>query len=136
MNIRIAALCDFAQVREGLLSISSAGITRLARHQYPASSGIMVALMVELQPSETLIPHEIRTRMEDEDGRRIAEAVGGFQMPEPPATDPGEMVYLPFVVDFRDVPLPAVGRYQVVIDPVESDAIALGFRAGFPTDPP
>ncbi len=136
MNIRVATLCDFAQVREGLLSIMSAGITRVTRPQFPAPAEITVALMIELHPSEAMAPHEIRKRMEDADGRRIAEAVGAFQMATNPATDPGEMVYLPFVVNFREVALPAVGRYQVVIDPIEQGPIALGFRAGFPGDTP
>jgi hypothetical protein len=40
------------------------------------------------------------------------------------------------VLDFREVELPAAGRYQVVVDPVtvEANETQLSFRAGFPSD--
>ena len=50
MKVSVAAICDFAQVREGLLSVISAGINRLWRPQYPAPMGAMLALIVA-QPS-------------------------------------------------------------------------------------
>ena len=46
MDIRVATLCDFAQVREGLLFVSSAGITRVYRESFPAPIGVMLALVL------------------------------------------------------------------------------------------
>lgn len=136
MEIRVATICDFAQVREGLLSVLSAGITRIWNNQYPAPLGVMIALILEINPSDTLVPQEVRIRVENEDGAQLAEASGGFQMEPGPGHDPGELLVLPSVIDFRNLPIPAAGRYQIVIDPMSEgiDPTVLAFRAGFPSD--
>lgn len=136
MEVRVATLCDFAQIREGLLTVASGGITRVWRSQYPAKLGIMLALIIEITAVEAVEPREIRIRIENADGGRLAEASGGFQLQQVPDHDPGEMLNLPLVLDFRDVELPAAGRYQVVVDPMTGGVshTQLSFRAGFPSD--
>ena len=135
MEIRVATICDFAQVREGLLSVLSAGITRIWNNQYPAPLGVMIALILEINPSDTPI-QEVRIRVENEDGAQLAEASGGFKLEPGPGLDPGELMVLPSVIDFRNLPIPAAGRYQIVIDPMSEgiDPTVLAFRAGFPSD--
>ena len=136
MEIRVATICDFAQVREGLLSVISAGVTRIWRSQYPAPLGVMLALIFEVGPSDARIPREVRFRVENADGARLAEAAGAIQADPSPGHDPGEMLTLPLVVDFRDLQLPAAGRYQIVIEPMSEGGLPtiLAFRAGFPGD--
>lgn len=136
MKIRVATICDFAQVREGLLSVVSAGITRLWRPQYPAAMDIMLALLIEIPPDEARIPKEIRVRVENADGTRLVETSAGFQAGPGPQTDPGELLNVPFVLDLRKFELPTPGRYQIVVDPMREDLepTVLAFRAGFPTD--
>ena len=131
MKIRIATLCDFAQVREGLLFISSAGITRMNRAQFPSPLGIMLVVVFEVSPDAVRsFPHEMRFRLENEDGKRLMEGGGAFQLDSVPGDlDSGEPVLLNFVADIRNIPLPEPGRYQVVIDTVSDAHIALGFRA-------
>ncbi len=134
MQIRSATLCDFAQVRDGLLSVVSASITRVWRDQYPSQMGIMLAIILEVVQSEAQAPQEVRVRVEDADGARLAEASSGFQIHPPlPSLDPGEAMLMPAAYDFRSVALPAAGRYQVVVDPMTDGAepVALAFRAGF-----
>lgn len=132
MEIRVATICDFAQVREGLLSVLSAGITRVWQTQYPAPLGVMVALVFELAPGAATTPREVQFRVENADGDRLAEGVGAIQADPSPGHDPGEMLTLPMVVDFRSLQLPAAGRYQIVIDPMSDgvDPTVLAFRAG------
>lgn len=131
MKISAAAICDFAQVRDGLLSVISASITRVVHDRYPANMAVMLALILEVAPGEAKMPREIRVRVEDADGERLAEISGGFQIEHPPpALDPGELMMVPLAVDLRNIPLPAAGRYQVVIDPM-SQGVAptvLAFR--------
>ena len=137
MRVCVAAICDFAQVREGLLSVISAGINRLWRPQYPAPMGVMLALIVEVAPGEAKIPREIRFRVETADGVRLAETSAGFQIgAPPPQTDPGEVMMVPFAVDFRAVQLPAAGRYQIVVDLMTQglEESVLAFRAAFPSE--
>ena len=132
MEIRVATICDFAQVREGLLSVLSAGITRVWQTQYPAPLGVMVALIFELAPGSASIPHEVQFRVENADGDRLAEGAGAIQADPSPGHDPGEMLTLPMVVDFRSLQLPAAGRYQIIINPMSDgvDPTVLAFRAG------
>lgn len=133
MDLRVATLCDFAQVREGLLTIASGGITRVWRNQYPNQCGLMVAMAVELSAAEANEPYEVRVRLEGADGQRHAEFSAGFQTTPGPNTDAGEMIVVPMVADLRSAKLPAAGRYQVVIDPIADGMVeaALGFRADF-----
>ncbi|WP_420639296.1 DUF6941 family protein [Candidatus Poriferisocius sp.] len=131
MDIRVATLCDFAQVREGLLFVSSAGITRVYRESFPAPTGVMLALVLEMSPIEAMDPHKITVRIEDADGRKLAEMVGELQVKLGSGHDPGELVNVPFVADFRTMKLPTPGRYQVAIQPDAegSNPVALSFRA-------
>lgn len=134
MRINAASICDFAQVRDGLLSVVSASITRVWRDQYPNQLGVMIAVILEVSQTEAQMPREIRVRIEDADGKRLAEASAGFQIVPPlPPFDPGEVMSVPFALDFRNVILPAAGRYQVVIDPMTegAESTVLAFRAGF-----
>ena len=139
MKVCAAAICDFAQARDGLLTVVSAGINRLWRPQYPAPMGVMLALIVEVSEGEAKVPREIRLRVEDGDGAPLAEASAGFQIEPPPAQlDPGELMMVPFAVDFRTVQLPAAGRYQIVVDLMtdEVEPTVLALRAAFPSEAP
>ena len=131
MDIRVATLCDFAQVREGLLFVSSAGITRVYRESFPAPIGVMLALVLEMSPVEAANANKIKVRVEDADGQKLAEMVGEVQVKLGSGHDPGELVNVPFVADFRAMKLPTPGRYQVAIHPEVDGAnpVALGFRA-------
>ena len=134
MKVGAATICNFAEVRDGLLSVISASITRVWHDRYPANMAVMLGVILEVSPVEASMPREVRVRVEDADGARLAEISGGFQAgPPPPQLDPGEVMMVPLAVDLHHVVLPAAGRYQIVIDPM-TDGIALAtlaFRAGF-----
>lgn len=51
MQLASAILCDFAQVREGLLFVSGGGITRIWRETFPAAAGVSLALVFEAHPT-------------------------------------------------------------------------------------
>ena len=53
--------------------------------------GLMLAVIFEVTQIETQVPRDIRVRVEDADGQRLAEASAGFQIGPPlPPLDPGE----------------------------------------------
>ena len=58
-HVRSAMLCDFAQVREGLLFVSSGGITRVAAPALGAPVSISVAGELEVLSYEAGTTHEI-----------------------------------------------------------------------------
>ena len=99
--------------------------------------GVMLALLIEIAPDEAKIPREIRVRVEKDDGSPIVQSSAAFQVDgPPPASDSGELLMVPFVLDLREVDLPDVGRYQIVTDLMTEgvDPITLYFRAGFPSE--
>lgn len=130
MKILLATLCDFANIRERLLTIVSAGITRHSPDGYPCPLAMTLALMLELPYTDVGVPHELEVRIQDEDGGDIASAVTAFAA-EVEGLDPGEPLQVPLVLDLRVLALQREGRYQITIDPRSrhADATVLAFRA-------
>ncbi|HEX9260401.1 MAG TPA: hypothetical protein VF855_12750 [Acidimicrobiales bacterium] len=114
-EISSAIVCDFAQVREGLLFISSGGITRLRRQSLPAPLGIAVAIVVELPFDEVKDNHTVTARI-----THVASATDvlrtevGVQANDP-AVEPGESLYVPLVVSLHQVTVSAYGAYDIVV---------------------
>ena len=130
MDLRIATLCDYAQVRENLLTIVSASITRLYRAIFPARMEVMLALLIETSQDLVKIPQEIRVRVDDEDGDVLLMAGTVLQIQSTPEADPGELLLIPSVLDLRAVALQKPGRYQIVIEIPGSDHTSvIAFRA-------
>lgn len=115
MELTTALLCDFAQIRERLLFISSGGITRVFRTEFPANLGIYLALVVELDGVEMERPHELQVRIVDQDGHEITPpARGAFQV-QSADRELTERVQVPIILDFRGVNVPRPGAYDVNI---------------------
>lgn len=121
-RLTTALLCDFAQVREGLLFVSSGGITRLFRPPaFPVPMMVQLALVVEVQPDEMQLAHEIKVNVVHlERAESVADITLGFQLPAelPVGVQPGESLQLPHVLPLQAVGLPAYGAYdvRVVVD--------------------
>lgn len=144
MNISVAMLCDFAQVRNSLLFVSSGGISQLRRPAFPAPIGVMLALAVEVSELESKTPFHVQVRVENEDGVRVTELTGQLQIGLTDM-DPGETRQIPLALDLRPLPLPSPGRYmiRITIPQHESAETCLSFRAalvpgpaGSPPPPP
>lgn len=58
-QLKALVLCDFAQVREGLLFVQSGGLTRLAALTFPAKFVCHLACLVYLPPDEAATAHEM-----------------------------------------------------------------------------
>ena len=107
-------VCDFAQVREGLLFVSSGAITRVFRPTLPAPLGVVLAMIVEVPHDERDRAHEVRVTVRRNDAaERIFEWVAGFQIADADA-QPGESVYLPLVAaEMGGAPVQAHGGYDI-----------------------
>lgn len=111
-----AMLCDYATVREGLLHVLGGGINRLWREQYPAHLGVMLALILEVHPTQMDRDHTLKVLMIDADGKEIGDVIADFTVaPNPHSDRPGETLLLPLVVALQQVVLPAPGAYSVEI---------------------
>jgi hypothetical protein len=111
-NISAAILCDFAQVRENLLFVSSGGLTRIFAPKVPAPFNMMLGLIFEIGPDEVAAAHEFTVVIKHiETAKDVARIVGGFQVDGQPF--PGEGLYAPMALDFRTVSVPEFGALDV-----------------------
>jgi Family of unknown function (DUF6941) len=107
-------VCDFAQVRERLLFVSSGAITRVVHPTLPASLGVMLAMVVEVPHDEHDQAHDLRVAVYRNDtAQRLFEWVAGFQITGYEA-HPGKGLYLPFVAaQMGATPIPIHGGYDI-----------------------
>jgi hypothetical protein len=114
-----AFLCDAATVREGLLNVLGAGITRIWREGFPAPLGMQLAFVLTVHPTEAAEQHRFRVVVQNADGATVAQIDAEFGLNPPldatpgPGPQPGEMLAAPAVLDLRNVGVPEPGAYSV-----------------------
>jgi hypothetical protein len=111
MEITTAMLADFAQVREGLLFVSSGGITRCYREELPAPLGVFLAVVLELDRVEAERTHDVEVIIVDEDGGQLAQIAGQIQLGEPQLLL-NESLNLPITFDLRNIPVERYGNVE------------------------
>ncbi len=135
MHVAAAILCDFAEVREGLLMLLGGGIVNLWRPSLPAPMGIALALVVDIPPGERAIPHEISLEVRDPGSAQIGKGGAGLQLGPNLMFEADESAIVPFVM-----PLPfQVHRYgwhslRIAFDSEEERVIR--FRVAPPQEQP
>ena len=112
MDITTAVLADFAQVREGLLFVSSGGVTRCYRDQLPAPLGVFLATVLELDRLEAEQIHQLQVVVVDEDGQQLAEIAGEIQLGATQLMI-NENLNVPITFDLRNVPVEKFGSVEV-----------------------
>lgn len=112
MQISAAFLCDFAEVREGLLMALGGGISRLWRPTFPTSIGATLAMLVEVPPSDLDVGHEIHVAIQGPDAP-VGEVKVQFKTGAGQHLKPGESVVAPITIDLRPVSLPSPGSYSI-----------------------
>lgn len=115
MPVTAALLCDAATVREGLLHVLGAGITRLWRAELPAPMNVALALMIELEHETVTLPHEVHVRIHDPQGTVIGEAMGGFQIGDRGRLEAGENQLVPQVIPLHGVGVGQFGSHRIDI---------------------
>lgn len=127
MKIRAAVLCDFATIRQGLLTIVSAGVSRVHSPMFPCPLGVHVALMLELSPDELGINHEVRVVLTSPTSAvKLAEVGASFEIGGPVSA--GEHSLLPLVFNMRFAPINAPGQYDLkVIAGRETEVISIWY---------
>lgn len=136
MRIATGVICDYAEVREGLLTIVSAGLTRLWRPQLPAQMGVFLALQIELDPSERHLPHEFGVVIRGPTGNEVGKAAGGFQIAEGLPAEPNETATASLPLDLRPIPLAEYGWHEFVISIDSEEACRMRVLVARPPAPP
>lgn len=123
-------LCDFAQVREGLLFVQSGGLTRLASQTFPAKFGCHVAAMVHLPPDEAVDAHSMVIKVKAADTAMLVATVNVelHEYPTAAGLAPGEARQVPIVVPLHQVAFPGPGQYDLQVDIDDALAGDLNFR--------
>ncbi|MHB8464368.1 MAG: DUF6941 family protein [Acidimicrobiales bacterium] len=116
MEITTALVCNWAEVREGILFVSGGGITRAWKQQFPAPFGVCLALVLEGTQGEMIgVPHEVEIEIADGDGVVAGQVTAGLQANGSPDLEPGEMMQVPLAFNLSMLPLPAVGAYDIKV---------------------
>jgi hypothetical protein len=91
-------LCDFAQVREGLLFVSSGGVSRVVQGNYPANPRLHLAMVVHLPAASLGQSHQVHVRLKYPDTAEVIanaevaiqlNAVSGAYLASRPGRRPG-----------------------------------------------
>jgi hypothetical protein len=132
MTARLDALilCDFAQVREGLLFVQSGGLTRLVVGAFPASFPCQVAAMVYVPAHEAADAHRLVMKIKAADTAVLVATID-VELHEAPNTNglqPGEGRQVPIVVPLDAVMFPGPGAFDLHVDLDDELAGDLSFR--------
>jgi hypothetical protein len=111
VEIVAALICDAATVREGLLNVLGAGITRLWRPQLPAPLSIDFATLISCPQEQIGRLHEVEVRITGPSGNAVAVAMGAFKMERAQRLEDGEAQLLPLVLSFQTVATKEFGRH-------------------------
>ncbi len=123
-------LCDFAQIREGLLFVQSGGLTRLVASTFPAHFQCHVAAMVQLPPDEAVDAHTMVIKVKAADTATLVATVNVelHETPQPMGLRPGEGRQVPIIVPLEKITFPAPGQYDLHVDIDDEFAGDLNFR--------
>ena len=114
-RLRASILCDFAQVRDGVLFVASGGITRVAATSVPANLRLYLALVIEVGPDELDKVHEFRVRITaNQSVNVLVNSSFSFGPMQSPGTFAGEATQFPLVVDIK-AELPEWGAYDIAV---------------------
>lgn len=110
MIIRAAFLCDHASVRDNVLFAVGAGVTRTRQSAFPAPNPFMLALLLELDESETNEEHDIQLSISGRGEKPFAQV--GITLTVRQGLHP---MMIPLSVSMSNAAIEKPGHYQVSI---------------------
>lgn len=115
IDLTTLSLCDYANVREGLLNITSGGITRIAvHHGFPAEIEAHLAMSVYVQPHRVGEAHNGRVILRYPDTATEIVRID-FEFNVDADRNPGEGLNIPFALPLRSAVLPHAGQVDVSV---------------------
>jgi Family of unknown function (DUF6941) len=131
-QLKALVLCDFAQIREGLLFVQSGGLTRLVAPAFPAKFPCWVAALIYSPPDEAGAAHRVVMRVKAAStATHVATInVALHETASPPGLALGEGRLVPIVVPLGGVAFPSPGEYDLQVDVDGQLAGDLSFRVG------
>jgi hypothetical protein len=138
--VRVTALllADYASIREGLLHVLGAGITRIARDPLPARLDVALALMLQAaDESDFMASHTLEVTISESSpasaGEQVAKVLA--ELGPPPGVAPlGPNLQIPIVVPIQPVPVLRTGSYVIAISLDDEPAGSYEFEVTKGTD--
>ena len=129
-ELKSLILCDFAQIREGLLFVQSGGLTRLVAQTFPAKFACHVATLVWLPPDEAGTAHEMVMKVKAASTAKLTATVkvALHETAPPVGLQPGEGRQVPIVVPLAAVSFPSPGEYDLQVEVDDQFAGDISFR--------
>jgi hypothetical protein len=128
LQITTLTLCDFAQVRENLLFVSSGGISRVVSSNFPANLRLQLAMIIHVPAFEIGNSHKVRARLTyPETAEPVANIDVGVQINEAKGVYPGEGLNLPRVFDLSAIAFPRSGQVDIRVSVDDQPAGDLSF---------
>ncbi|MGI8663004.1 MAG: DUF6941 family protein [Acidimicrobiales bacterium] len=112
LDLSTAVLCDFAQVRDRLLFVSSGAVSRLYRRELPSPLGLMVGLVIEVPLEESGVEHSLRAEVVNRHGDVLATLQNTFRVGDE-GLFPHEVQQVPLVLSITGVRARTWGTHQV-----------------------
>ena len=131
ISSQVFALCDAANVREGLLSILGAGISSISRPAFPAQLECVVAIQFELSGASPDDKVVLRVVVTGGDGEQVDVPEFETTLNKAPMEQdsPTSSVTIPFVLNASALSVPAVGSYLMALFINGQELSALRFDA-------
>lgn len=127
MRLTTALLCDYAQVRNGLLYVVAGGVNQLLRSTFPAPMNVALALVIEMDGFERQVEHSIAVHIVDPDGKQLASGQG-LMRPRAGTQPITARAQLPHVFDLRSVKVPGPGAFDVKVYVDDAHQVDVGFQ--------
>jgi hypothetical protein len=112
LDLSTAVLCDFAQVRDRLLFVSSGAVSRLYRQELPSPLGLMVGLVIEVPLEDAGMEHKLRAEVINRHGTVLATLENLFRVGDV-GLFPHEVQQVPLVLSITGVRARTWGTHQV-----------------------
>lgn len=111
IHVTTLTLCEAANVRDGLLSILSGGVTQITRPSYPAPLGLDVGITISHGEKDTALKFTLKFT---EVGKKelLADAVGETTMQMGNHAKAGS---ISLALDVRSVAIPHAGEYLMTL---------------------
>lgn len=110
MRVTLLSLCDFASVRDGLLTMVSSGISQLSRPSFPSTLEAWVGVTIEVEGAS--INTDFALNIVDDTDEIVATLMGALNASTADA-DPHSFGYLTLEFDARRLVVPAPGHYRL-----------------------
>jgi len=127
VRLTTAILCDYAQVRNGLLYVVAGGVNQLVRTSFPAPMNVALAVVIEMDGFERQVEHRIAVHIVDPDGKQLATGQG-LMRPRAPSQPIAARSQLPHVFDLRAVKVPGPGAFDVKVYVDDAHQVDVGFQ--------